>query len=62
MTKLIVSLRYFVIYCSLVLIYVLTFSRTNSSSILLRKNMFNFLLAFFLWKHVPSEVLKYFSV
>ena len=45
--KIRVSLRYFVIYCSLVLICVLTFYRTKSSSILWRWYILHLLLTFF---------------
>ena len=41
---------YFLVKFGLVLIYILKVSSKNSSSILLRKNMFNLLLAFFFWK------------
>ena len=41
---------YFLVKFGLVLTYILKVSSKNSSSILLRKNMFNLLLAFFFWK------------
>ena len=41
---------YFFVKFGLVLIYILKVYRKKSSSILLRKNMFNSLLAFFFWK------------
>ena len=53
---------YFFVKFGLVLIYVLKVCRKKSPSILLRKNMFNSLLAFCFWKHVPSHVLQDFSV
>ena len=54
---------YFLVKFGLVLIYILKVYRKTSFSILLRKNMFNLLLAFFFFeKHVPSQVLKDFSV
>ena len=40
------------------IIYILKGYRKKSSSILLRKNMFNSLFAFFSEKHAPSQVLK----
>ena len=56
---------YFFVKFGLVLIYILKVYRKKSSSILLRKNMFNSLcsnmfIAF--EKHVPSQVLKDFFV
>ena len=48
--KIRVSLRYFVSSCSLVLIYVLTFYRTKSSSILWKRYILHLLLTFFFWK------------
>ena len=56
------SLRYFVSYCSLVLIYVLKFYRTKLLSILLRRHMFTLFPIFFLGTHVPSQLLRDFSV
>ena len=61
---------YFFVKFGLVLIYVLMLYRKKFSLILLRKYMFNSLLAFFFFfffffffvKHVPSQVLKDFSV
>ena len=53
---------YFLVEFSLVLIYILKVYRKKSSSILLRKNMFNSLLAFFKKKLLPSQVWKNFSV
>ena len=41
---------YFLVKFDLVLIYILKVYRKKSSSILLRKNMFNSLLIFFFWK------------
>ena len=41
---------YFLVKFCLVLIYIFQFYRKKSSSILLRKNLFNSLLAFFFWK------------
>ena len=57
------SLRYFVSYCSLVLIYVLKFYRTKLISILLRRHMFTLLPTIF-WggNHVLSQLLRGFSV
>ena len=52
---------YFLVKLNLGLIYILKLYCKNSSSMLLRKNMFNSLLAFFFEKHVPSQVLKDFS-
>ena len=53
---------YFLAKFDLVLIYLLKVYYKKYSSILLRKNMFNSLVAFFLEKHVPSQVFKDFSV
>ena len=50
---------YCLVNIGLVLIFVLNVYRKKSSSILLRTNMFNSLL---FEKHVPSQVLKDFSV
>ena len=52
----------FLVKSGLVLIYVLKVARKRSSSILLRKNMFNSLLALNMSNSVPSQVLKDFSV
>ena len=41
---------YFLVIFDLILIYILKVYRKKSSSILLRKNMFNSLLTFFFWK------------
>ena len=53
-----VSLRYFVSYCSLFLVYIFKVFRKTSSSFLLRNNMLNILLALFISKALPSQVLK----
>ena len=54
---------YFFVKFGLVVIYILKFYRKKFSSILLRKNMFNSLVLHFAFeKHVPSQVLKDFSV
>ena len=53
---------YIFVKFGLVLIYILKVYRRKSSSILLRKNMFNSLLAFCFWKALPSQVLKDFPV
>ena len=53
---------YFFVKFGLVLIYIIKVYRKKSSSILLRKNMFNSLLVFAFEKHVPSQVLKDFYV
>ena len=50
---------YCLVNLGLVLIFILNVYRKKSSSILLRTNMFNSRL---FEKHVPSQVLKYFSV
>ena len=53
---------YFFVKFGLVLIYTLKAYHKKSSSILLRKNMFNSWLPFFFWKAcVPSHVLRDFS-
>ena len=46
----------------LVLIYILKVYGKKFSSILLRKNMFNSLLAFCFWKAFISQVLKDYSI
>ena len=55
---------YFLVKFGLVLMYILKVYRKKSSSILLRKNIFNSsLLAFFFWKLCTfSKILKNFSV
>ena len=50
---------YCLVNLGLVLIFILNVYRKKSSSILLRTNMFNSLL---FEKHVPSQVLRDFSV
>ena len=52
---------YFFVKFDLILVYLLKVYRKKSPSILLRKNMFDSLLAFCFWKHVPSQILKDFS-
>ena len=53
---------YVLVKFGLVLVYILKVYCKKSSSILLTKNMFNSILVFFSEKHVPSQVLKDFSV
>ena len=53
---------YVLVKFGLVLVYILKIYCKKSSSILLTKNMFNSILVFFSEKHVPSQVLKDFSV
>ena len=51
---------YYLVKFGLVLIYMLKVYREKAFSILLRKNMFNSLLAFCFWKACFSQVLKDF--
>ena len=53
---------YVLVKFGLVLVYILKIYCKKSSSILSTKNMFNSILVFFSEKHVPSQVLKDFSV
>ena len=53
---------YFLVKFGLVLLYVLKVYRKKFSSILLRKNMFNSVLAFSFEKHISSQDFKDFSV
>ena len=53
---------YFLVKFGLVLIYISKVCRKKSSSILLRKNMFNSLLAFFFCKACTSSSFQRFSV
>ena len=51
---------YFLVKLGLVLIYILKLYRKKSCSILLRKNMFNSLLAFFFWKACTFSSIERF--
>ena len=51
---------YFLVKCGLVLIYILKVYCKNSFSILLTKNMFNSLLAFFFWKACTCSCFERF--
>ena len=53
---------YFFVKFSFVLMYILKVYCRKSSSILLRKNIINSLVTFCFEEHVPSQVLKDFSV
>ena len=53
---------HFLVKFGVVLIYILNVYHKKSSSILLRKNMFNSLLVFFFWKAWTFSILKDFSV
>ena len=52
----------FLVKFGLVLIYILKVYHKKSSSILLKKHMFNSLLNFSFEKNVPSQILKDFAV